>query len=320
MNRTALMLVAAAVGLAACGGTAPFGGQTTDAGGDPDTGDGAIPEVLAGSVQSFTYDPSNQRLSVVGVPFDDGPFTGQYRRRPGLDQAGYEAYTAQDGSLDRHTTAYVREINGTQAAVIVTGVQFEQVFGGVAYSNDGGYVPPVEPGSDDDGGLVSYAGGYVGLLNGGGSDEDLAPVAGGGQQGQELSAQAAEVRGSVLITADFADAQVAGIVYDRVIVDFDNVTPGVFPNAANPLQVEDVAFDSAAIAADGTFVGVASVNNQAVGDYGGIFGGDGATEVAGGLNVENHISAFNNEIEWGTFVLAACGQAQEDPLCNQPIR
>jgi hypothetical protein len=319
MRRTAFALIGAAVVLAACGGTPPFGGTVTDTEGDPANGVAPIPDELAGSVQSFTYNPSSQTLSVVGVPFDDGPFTGVYRRRPGLDQAGYEAYTAQDGSLDRHTTAYVRDINGTRAAVIVTGVQFEQVFGGIAYSNTS-YSAPVEPGSEVDGGLVSYAGSYVGLLNASGSNEDVTPVTGGGEQGQELTGQAGEVRGQVLITADFSDAQVAGIVFNRVVVDRDATTPGVTPNAANPLQVNDIAFDSTAINTDGTFFGTASVDNNSVGEYGGIFGGDGATEVAGGINVQNHIDEFQNEIEWGTFVLAACGQPQEDPLCNQPVR
>ncbi len=318
MKRTAIALTCAAVFLSACSGTPPFGGTTTDTGGDPGNGVAPIPEELAGSVQSFTYNPDAQTLSVVGVPFDDGPFTGVYRRRASLDQAGYEAYTAQDGSLDRHTTAFVREINGTRAAVIVTGVQFEQVFGGIAYSNTS-YSAPVAPGSEEDGGLVSYAGTYVGLLNGAGSNEDVTPVT-GGQPGQEVTAQAAETRGQVLITADFSDAQVAGIIYDRVVVDYDNDSEVIVPNASNPMQVNDIAFDATAIQTDGTFFGNASVGNSVVGEYGGIFGGEGATEVAGGIHVSDHIDQFSEEIEWGTFVLTACGQPQEDPMCSQPVR
>ncbi|MDD9723473.1 thymidylate synthase [Sulfitobacter sp. PR48] len=318
MKRTAIALTWAAVFLSACGGTPPFGGTTTDTGGDPGNGVAPIPEVLAGNLESFTYDPRNQTLTVVGTPADDGPLTGVYRRRAALDQAGYQAYTAQDGSLDRHNTAFVREIDGVQAAVIVSGVQFQQVFGGLAYSNEAtAYSPPVEPGSETDGGLVSYAGTYVGLLNGPGSNEDLLPTA-PGTNPAVLSAQAAETRGDVLITADFSDAQVAGIIYNRIAVDHDNSGPGIFPNAANPLQLEDIALDNTGIAEDGTFQGIATQNDIPVGDYGGIFGGDGATAVAGGIRVDDHIDTFSNEIEWGIFVLAACGQPQADPLCNQP--
>ena len=139
----------------------------------------------------------------------------------------------------------------------------------------------------------------MGLLNGPVSNEDLLPTA-PGTNPAVLSAQAAETRGDVLITADFSDAQVAGIIYNRIAVDHDNSGPGIFPNAANPFQ------------------GIATQNDIPVGDYGGIFGGDGATAVAGGIRVDDHIDTFSNEIEWGIFVLAACGQPQADPLCNQP--
>lgn len=305
-------------GLAACGGTPPFGGTVTDTGGDPDNGVAPIPEELADRVESFTYDPDNQTLSVEGVPGDDGPYTGVYRRRAALDQAGYEAYTAQDGSLDRHSTAFVRDINGTRAAVIVTGVQFEQVYGGLAYGNAGDFVAPEPPASEGESGLVTYAGSYVGLLNGAGSNEDLHPT-NGGDQGQEVSAQAAETRGSVLLTADFSDAEVAGIIYDREAVDYSESQPGVTPNAVDPLQLEDIALESSVIESDGTFFGSATVNDGNVGNFGGIFGGDGATEVAGGINVSNHINAFQNEIEWGVFVLSQCGTPGEDPMCNQPV-
>ncbi len=310
---TRLMIgLAACLGLAACGGTAPFGGTTSDV--DDETS--AIPETIAGSVQSVTYDPSNQTLTVVGVPFDDGPTTGVYRRRPGLDRPGYQAFTAQDGSLDRHTTAYVQNINGTQAGLVVTGVQFEEYYGGVVYSR-GSFSAPVPPDATQNGGLVSYAGNYIGLLNGPGSSEDLIDVT-PGTSPSATSAQAAEVTGQVLITGDFAQNQVDGVVYNRRVLDYDS-NGLVSPNDANPLAVDDLALDGTAIETDGTFAGTVSVGNQVRGDYAGAFGGTGATEVAGGLFAQEHIAEFQNEDEYGMFVLSQCGTPSSDPVCNQPV-
>ena len=106
--------------LAACGSGTPFNGETeTDTGTDGSTGASAIPEELANDLKSFSYDPASQTLSITGITADDSEFTANYRRRPGLDRNGYEAYTAQDGSLDRHVTAYVKDIDGTRAAVAI---------------------------------------------------------------------------------------------------------------------------------------------------------------------------------------------------------
>lgn len=264
-----------------------------------------VPASLSQDLQSFTYDPANQTLSITGVAADDGPLAGTYRRRPGLDRAGYEAYTAQDGSLDRHVTAYVRDIRGTRAAVIVTGVQFEEIFAGSAFSNTT-FSAPVSPGTQQDGGLVTYAGTYVGLLNGTGSTEDLAPVA-GMTDSSPLSGQSAEVTGNVVITGDFTDSAVSGVIFNRNVIDDQTVTPA------------NIALDRTAIAANGTFQGVATQNDAGVGEYAGIFGGTGATEVAGTIRAANHIDGLQNVIENGAFVLSQCGQADEDPVCNQPV-
>lgn len=297
------------LGLAACSGEAPFGGDVTET--DGSGGAGAIPEVLAADLNSFSYDPNNQTLTISGITLEDGPFEETYRRRPNLDRGDYEAYTAQDGSLDRHSTAYVRDIRGTRAAIAVTGGQFSYYFAGGAYDNGGDFSAPVTSESDQDGGLVSYAGTYVGLLNVSGSGEDLIPVT-PGTPGSFVPGQAAEVTGQILINASFSDGTVNGTITNRVVQDF-NGTDG------NPLQVEDLALAPAPIADDGTFFGDTSVETQVRGEYGGIFGGTNATEVAGVVRAENHMADFNEEEEYGLFVLAQCGTAQADPVCDQPV-
>lgn len=314
--------LALCVFLAACGSGTPFNGETgadTGTGTGGSTGASAIPAELAKDLKSFSYDPASQTLSITGITADDSAFTANYRRRPGLDRNGYEAYTAQDGSLDRHVTAYVKGIDGTRAAVVMTGGQFEQVFSGAGYSNTS-YSAPVAPGTQSEGGLVTYAGNYIGLLNGAGSGEDLAPVA-DGTNPDTLSRQAAEVTGKVVLTGDFTDAAVTGIIYERKVTDFD--TGGTYdPNSATPFEAQNIALDSTGIAEDGTFFGTASQSNGAVGEYGGIFGGTGATEVAGVIHAENHIAlgGSGTPIEYGAFVLTQCGQPGEDAICNQPQR
>lgn len=298
-----------AILLSACGDGNPF--TPIDGGGEGEPGGSTIPEELLGNLESVTYDPATQTLIVRGMEFDDTPYEAVYVRKPGLDRAGYEAYTSQDGSLDRHNTAYVKQNDGTFAGIVMAGGQFQQVFSGSTYGRDGAYDPPtVGP----DSGLATYAGRYVGLLNASGDGGDLLPVT-PGTPTSPLPVQAAELTGDVVITADFADNAVAGVVYNRVVVDgFDGIAGGA-------VAVEDVALRSTAIQADGTFSGeaVQNANTTVVGTYGGIFGGEDASTVAGVLRTENHIDLVTGELEVGTFVLIQCGLPGEDPICNQPV-
>jgi hypothetical protein len=289
---------AAVFALSACSGGNPFTEDTdTDA-------TGTIPEAIAGDLEGITYDPVSQTLTVRGVSLDDTPFESTYRRRPALDRGGYEAYTAQDSSLDQHSTAYVRDINGTRAAVVVTGGQFENYFGGVVYGRASEFDPPdVTPTS----GQVSYAGNYVGLLNGPGDGGDLLPVA-PGTPAEARPRQAGEVTGRVLINADFADNVVQGGIFQRVYVD----SPGV--------ALSDLALTPADIdPSTGTFTNTVTINLQSRGSYGGIFGGQNSEAIAGGLFVQDHIEGIENEEEYGIFVLNQCGTPGADQLCNQPV-
>jgi len=299
--------LALTVGLAACSGGNPFQEET---GGDGPGGSAEIPADLAQDLESFSYSPDDQTLTIRGVSLEDGAFEDVYRRRPGLDRGAYEAYTAQDGSLDRHSTAYVRDIRGTRAAAVSTGGQFTFFFSGGAYGNAGDYSAPAAPETPQDGGLVTYAGNYVGMLNRAGSGEDLLPVA-PGTPGSFRPTQVVEVTGRVLINASFADGTINGTITEREVVDYNLL--------ASRGDVEDLDLGPGVIAEDGTFTGITSVGTQPRGTYGGIFGGQGATEVAGIVTAEEHIDALQREIEIGVFVLAQCGTPQADPVCDQPV-
>lgn len=299
MKRFWLGIAAGAV-LSACGdGTNPF---TVE---DPtDTPESTIPEAIAGDLESFSYDAASQTLVVSGTSLDDTPFQAVYTRKAALDRNGYEAYTSQESSLGRHYTAYVKEIDGTRAGVVVSGGQFGHYFGGAYYERDGAFDPPDTTVA---GGVVHYAGSYVGVMNVSGDGGDLLPVA-PGTDPSLLPSQAAEVIGDIFITADFSDNTTDGIIYNRSVPDFG-------------VNETDLELAPAAIATDGTFTGDVQQNSGSatVGSWAGIFGGTDSAVVAGTLFVTNHTDNFNNEEEYGTFVLDQCGTAGADPTCTQPV-
>lgn len=292
--------IAAASALSACGGGNPFTTGTDD----PDDVAGTIPEAVANDLDSVSYNPASQTLTVTGVSLDETPFSATYVRKPSLDRDGYEAYTVQDSSLDRHSTAYAREIEGGYAVVVATGGQFGYYFAGANYGRSGAYSAPVT--DQPSGGLVSYAGSYIGLLNVAGSGEDLLPVT-PGTPTDVLPSQAAEITGDVLINADFTDNVVNGLIYNRAVRDDGSVSP------------TNLELAPTAIASDGTFSGSTTVGQQSVGEYGGVFSGTNAASVAGGVHASGHIAEYGPDIEeYGVFVLGQCGGASSDPLCNQP--
>ncbi len=293
------LAVAAATIVAACSGGNPWLEDGTGTGPEDGTGP-EIPAALLGDLDSITYDPVAQTLTVRGIAFDNAAFEAVYSRKYALDMpGGYAAYTSQNTALERHSTAFVKEMDGTRAAIVVTGGQFENFFGGSYYSRAGAFTTP--------GGQVTYAGRYVGLLNIAGDGGDLLPIIPGTPH-DVRPVQAAEVTGRVLINADFSDNRVEGIVYDRVIVDH----PGY------DLSNQDIALMAADILADGSFAGEAQQELIGVGTFGGIFGGTDASVVAGTLFAEGHISQINDVQEFGLFVLGQCGTANADPICNQP--
>lgn len=301
MKRLMLGIAAVAV-VSACSGGNPF--VTDEGDGDGGTpGQPTVPESIAGDMESFAYDPVAKTLTITGVTLDDTPFTAVYTRRPALDRPGYEAYSVQDGSLGRHTTAYVQEIDGTRGVIAVSGGQFGHYFGGSSYERDGAFDPPDTTVA---GGLVHYAGNYVGLLNAPGDGGDLLPVD-PSTPPEVRPGQAAEVTGSIFITADFSDLSVDGIIYDRVAPD-------------SGMALDDLELHPAEIASDGTFTGDVMQDNGAIdrGDYGGIFGGQDSSAVAGSLFVQDHVDGVPNIDEYGLFVLGQCGTPSADPVCTQP--
>jgi hypothetical protein len=297
--------ILACAGLVACGDGNPF---DTVAAGEEELVSSDIPTEIASDLESVTYNPSAQTLLVRGVAFDNTPFEASYTRKPGLDRAGYEAYTTQNGPLSRHSTAFVKQINGTTGAIVATGGQFTYYLRGGAYSRSSFSRPP------ESGGIVSYAGSYVGVLNRSGDGGDLLPVP-AGTDSSLIPSQAAETTGTILLNVDFLDNRVNGRIYDRQISD-------------TGAAVDDVTLVPSDIEADGSFTGdterlevspTGVASRQNTGTYAGVFGGAGGTEVAGSVFMENHLNEdSSNDEEQGLFVLSKCGTPGEDAtLCAQ---
>ncbi|MDQ2089251.1 thymidylate synthase [Marimonas arenosa] len=300
--RQALILSAVGGFLIACDSTNPFttnggtGGTGGTGGGTTPTGD-TIPASVAGNVTAVSYSPGSATITVEGINLDEVPFAAVYRRNPALDVPGYQAYTAQDDALDRHVTAFVMQSGNSGAvrgAVVVSGGQFNRYFGGVYYERDN-YSPAT--------GQVSYAGRYAGLTNVPGDGGDLIPVP-PGIDPSLVPVDAAEVTGRIFLNANFADNSVNGGIYNRVLTDYAVALP-------------DLALIATDIADDGSFSGTveySGVVGETIGEYAGIFGGPDAESVAGGVRLnewdgKGNPLGFENEEEYGVFVLDQCGTA-----------
>ncbi|MBY5989338.1 thymidylate synthase [Roseovarius atlanticus] len=317
MNRFVASLVLPAFLLACGGGTNPFtpdpAAPDPGTGGDDDnpTTDAGIPTALAGDLTRLNYNAATETLTVEGLTLDGGDDPLVYRRRPGMDRNGYQAYTFQDDGRDRHYTIYVAEANnnsGVRAGAGISGGPRNRVFGGGYYERDGDFSPAT--------GQVSYAGNYVGVTNLNGSGEDLTPPP-AGLDPDLVPTQAAEVTGRVELQANFGDdATVEGNIIERTLVDSGTALPSI-------------VLVNTPISSDGTFVGQAeyeqgdfpgeNVIGQKIGDYGGIFGGTNASGVAGVIHLEefdgpNNPLGFETEEEYGVFVLDQCGQPVEDAV------
>ncbi len=334
MNRFVASFMLPAFLLACGGGSNPFdpatgattggttGGSTggttggTTGGGTPTGATSGIPEVLANNVTSLSIDPETSNLTVEGVTFDDSTFTASYSRTDSLDRDGYLAYTAQDSALDRHFTGFSRQStdDGVRGGVVLSGGPRNAVFGGAYYEQNGDYTPAT--------GIVRYTGSYVGLVNipfrdgtatdgdwtDGANIGDLLPVP-DGTDVELVPDQAGIIEADISITADFGqNPMVEGNIFNRRLKN--PATDG------SVLVLPSLVFVGTAIDDNGTFAGdvqydqsvVPDANGAKIGDFGGTFGGQNASGVAGAVKLDefdgpNDPDGLENEEEYGVFVL-----------------
>lgn len=298
--------------LAACGDGQPFNFGAADNADTPDSdtpSDTYIPAALADDLNSVSYDHASGVLLIDLAALDrtniDYPEV-EYDRNPALDVPGYVAYSYQDDPLDRMFVAIVAESydGAVQAVVAMDGGQFTKYFGGTYYGRNEDFTAP----SPD--GLVSYAGTYAGISNlNAAGNELLAPS--GTPDPAILPSQPAQVAGDVFLNADFGDGSVNGAITNRTWVNLDPAAVAVIGST-----LPNVFLIPTNITADGTFEGaVENAEQEGLGTYGGIFGGDGATAVAGSIFIENYLEGIDSENEFGIFVLMQCGQPGDAPVC-----
>jgi hypothetical protein len=311
-------LVLAASLLAACGGN-PFVARigeddpATPPPPTPGAGASAVPETLALNLRAATYNADAGTLVLQLASLDSGSLTATYVRTPLLDHPGYEAYTVQNDPLDRHVTAMVARSGdpqrSVQAGVASDGGQFNTFFSGGFFER---MAPFTRPDPLPDGGLVSYAGNYAGVTNVNAPGAQLlTPPA--GTPSALLPAQSAQTIGRVFLNVDFADSAVNGAIVNRTMPQLGLVLPDVILTSA-PIDGDGAFF--------GTLVQYRGSNSPDIGDYGGIFGGTGATAVGGVVSLtqfdgEGNLLGFENEREIGVFVLSRCGFSGADAaLCT----
>lgn len=294
-------LMLASLLLAAC--TSDPGGTNTDFG----MTDNTAPTEVMGALQAVNYDPDAQELILTLNAIHGGERNVSYVRTPSVDTNGYEGYTLQRTAADRHYTALFGESNDGHliAGVVADGGNNNRYFGGGFFGRQGLNVySPYEHVRDE--GEAHYQGDYAGVINGSGDGSLLIDPNLSGPR------QAGRVTGTIRMNVDFANLLVDAVISDRTIAHD--------PIGLNPLP--DIVLVESSIDDTGQFLGnveYLDVDDVQIGNYAGIFGGNGATSVAGTVFLEEFDGTTNTvqgEEEYGVFVLTRCGADNDHASCN----
>ncbi|MEM9248369.1 MAG: hypothetical protein AAGB05_06685 [Pseudomonadota bacterium] len=316
-------LFALVTALAACSGgdrPNPVNGQDPD---EPTTPvepvpDIVIPAAILSDLESLRLDvgdpndPSDDTLIVTGLNLDTGEVDGVYERAPEADVPGYRAFSTQDDRLDRIFVALYAEAaeGAVYAGAVGDGGQFDKFFRGIYYDREGDFTPPTESG------LVSYGGRYAAVTNFGTNDPTLVEEGPRPNDPPAVPRQPLLLTGEVFFNVDFADNSMNGVVYNR---RFEDGTPTGDTLFLDPTEISET----------GTFEGDVlqetqeSLDNQepprGVGTYAGVFGGENAEGMAGGLTAASHLPSVEPDdraIESGIFVIPRCGAAGSPTFCD----
>lgn len=273
---------------------------------------GTVPDELSVNLADISQ-PGGGTITVAIQSLDGTPLQNTFTRNAALDTGGYLAYSAQEDALDRMFVALAATSldNSVIAGVASDGGQFNRYFGGGFYERNGNFTPP-EIGNGPGEGQVSYAGRYAAVTNIGTQTGDgLIPVPANPDPTvslPDLPREPFRVEGTIFLNANFVDNAVNGEISDRLLINADG---------GGTTVLDDVTLVVAPIDSNGEFYGDAETSaGGGVGNYGGIFGGDDASSVAGLVRLEGHIDNIDNEIEHGVFVLTQCSQPGDSPICD----
>ena len=305
-----LATTAALALLTACGDGQPFEFGVVTPVDPPLTPDeieaqAAIAKSIAGDLDGGTYSSVDGTMTVQITLDAQGPVSAEYTRNPALDVDGYIAFSQQDDPLDRIFIAMGARSadNSVEGVLAMDGGQANRFFGGTTFRQIGPYAEPA-PTS----GLVSYAGDYVGLSNLNATSNLIGlPPINPATDPALLPLQASRVTGQIFINADFTDNAINGLIVNRTNIDRNE-------------SLADLALIVTNIDADGRFLGTVEVVGAIeikIGDYGGTFGGTGASGIAGGVHLDgDYIPNVEKEQEFGIFVLTQCGLAGDAAICD----
>lgn len=294
-----------------------------------------IPETLGGNVSGFTLASDGSSLSVISLGIDSSPLEVAYTRNTALDvqnpdgSTAYVAYTIQEDALDRLFVALGNtSADGTSGAFVVgDGGQFNTVEKGGYYQRSGTYSAPVGTATAGSG-QVTYAGTYTGITNVGSTSGGQLITPPAGTDVAFLPRETYRTVGQVLLNANFVDNQINGAISQRRLIyplDSSGATVIPSPTSVIPAPVSggtdlpSLSLIIATINDQGEYFGNVEVYNQVgqdVGDYGGIFGGVGATSTSGIVSAERHTGIDNAITEHGVFVLSKCGEPGAGDLCS----
>lgn len=345
-HRLAALLLACSA-LAACSGN-PFlpegsdGGETpapTPTPVDPNapTTTTTTPAAVARDMRAFTFDGRTLTIDMTGVTA-----SGQlaaFNRAPAFDiasagggQPGYQAFVFQETDLTRSYLAYVatNQRGNLVATASADGGQFNEHNSGGRYARLDVYQRPSvaagatgSPGPER--GLFSYAGTYAGVFVPGEWDNPANPRPPGLRPVAPW-----RVEGVAQINAEFSALDATGAALSPEVIEGGIVNRVLKDRAGNQIMAiafEDKTIDTAAlpdlslretsIDKNGEFLGNVEYwgdPGRDVGDYGGAFGGSGATDVAAVLWL-NPIDGESGIWEYGTLNLPRCDLAGASPLC-----
>lgn len=323
----------------ACGGdgTNPFTtsfdandpATTIDPDSETEVSAAGIPVLIASDLDSLSYNATDKTLTVTGLTQDGTSAVNAYRHVVDGQQTittsdgntysafvnGYTTFTRQNDALGRHSTAFVASRAGLQAGVVMTGGQFNKFFAGTYYERNGDYVAPTAPDTRFD---VTYHGTYAAGINFSGPNTDLLPIVGPIDEDIDVPRQSAYVRGLIFVNVDLNDMSVEGQIYNRTGVfradETADDTVGFF-------GYPEITLVEGVLAADGSFAG--KVQNQGklldIGDFAGIIGGDSGQALAGGTRFEDFETTFEDEIEYGVFVLDICEVGDTGDICTNAL-
>ena len=263
--------LALGLGLSACGGTPPFGGEE-----DPDTDAGTSSVYFTEdndlmTLNNVTYDPNSDTLTLNNIPFDD-PDNAYERIRSEAFVNGFDAYQSapEQGTNEVQYFAVFRRSDSGESQVAAAGTNAYVNFG---YGGAGAQrlgARPTLPTS----GIYSYNGEYAAVRT----------TRDGTNDGVTF------VTGDARLRVDFDDfdevGAAGGTISNRQVYDTSGRRIGALDGFISLVDTT-LSFDNSGIATstateyDGT-----GATTGATGNWEGVFAGPGGAEIAGIVFVE----------------------------------